>query len=272
MSSSATQMSTELDLERIIEEVTRFQLEIIGMPPATKPETLGTERMQWSVTAMQEEVNEFVVATEADNVIEAADALIDLIYFAAGRLYEMGVPASEIWVDVQRANMAKRRGELSKRPNSMGYDAVKPEGWQGPNHNWLVEITPWDVKNLQERAARRERLKSIPADVTSTVHAMKFSTGKVPLSLIPMEGMVAEAQAFDYGRNKYAAWNHLKGRPVSEYIDAALRHIYSFASGENLDPEADGTVHHLGAARANLSMTLCVLGLHPEMDDRRINP
>ena len=114
----------------IFNDTRAFNSLILGMPPKNKPTRLSLLRKGWAVTAFEEEVEEFKDAT---NIADEADALIDLIYFAAGRLYEMGLNGGPLWNEVHNANLHKQRGELSKRPGSEGYDAIKPEGWVPPD-------------------------------------------------------------------------------------------------------------------------------------------
>lgn len=137
---------------RMLSSVARFNREIVGLPLPSRPQVLDPSRLRWAMSALNEEISEFEEATENGDVAEAADALIDLVYFALGRLVEMGVPAKAVFDEVQQANMGKRRGELSKRPGSRGYDAVKPEGWQPPNHSWLLELDLDLIEDLQRRA------------------------------------------------------------------------------------------------------------------------
>lgn len=127
-----------------------FNEKIIGLPIPEKATVLGPERAAWALTALNEELKEFETATGTANVEEAADALIDLVYFALGRLVEMGVPAVAVFEEVQRANMEKTRGELSKRPYSKGFDAVKPKGWTGPDHSWLLGYGHAELENAKK--------------------------------------------------------------------------------------------------------------------------
>lgn len=124
----------------MLAKVETFNREVIGLPIPQQPKCLDAKRTKWAETAMLEEVQEFVDASRAKDVPEAADALIDLVYFALGRLVEMGVPATAVFEAVHEANMSKQRGELSKRPGSKGFDAVKPPGWRAPDHSWLLSF------------------------------------------------------------------------------------------------------------------------------------
>lgn len=134
----------------MLDKVARFNVDVTSLPIPLAPKTLGLKRLGWSRKAMEEEIQEFDDATRAGDVEEAADALVDLVYFALGRLVEMGIPAGAVFEEVQRANMNKVRGELSKRPGSLGHDAVKPEGWTAPVHDWLLGFTLMDMQKARK--------------------------------------------------------------------------------------------------------------------------
>lgn len=149
---------------RMLAKVEQFNLEVCALPIPAEPSIMDEQRLEWANTAMQEELTEFNGACEAGDVLEAADALIDLVYFALGRLIEMGVPATAVMDEVQRANMGKERGELSKRPGSKGHDAVKPDGWTPPDHAWLLGFTLADLadlRRLRDQEAQREALSPV---------------------------------------------------------------------------------------------------------------
>lgn len=81
------------------------------------------------------------------------DALVDLLVVTIGNCYLFGLlnvhenPVNifgeqqtildEAWDRVQRANLQKERGLVSKRGHEM--DLVKPEGWKPPDHSDLVD-------------------------------------------------------------------------------------------------------------------------------------
>ncbi len=106
------------------------------------------------------------------------------------------------------------------------------------------------------------------ADVTSggKKNAIGNWMEKPRMSLIPYEGLEAEAQAFSFGELKYATHNWRKGLKVSYLLDAALRHTTAAANGETLDPESG--VPHLGCARACMSMAVWTMKHRPDLDDR----
>lgn len=118
----------------VFRRTAEFNREVCGIVTPSTPTRLNPDRKGWTLAALHEEIQEF---EEAQTLVDEVDALIDLIYFAAGRMQEMGVDGSLAFNEVQHANMRKVRGELSKRPGSQGYDAIKPSGWVGPNYSWL---------------------------------------------------------------------------------------------------------------------------------------
>lgn len=89
---------------------------------------------------------------------------------------------------------------------------------------------------------------------------------KPRLSLMPMEAMYDVGDALTYGETHYGTSNWKKGIPVSYLIDAALRHLLQFASGEDLDK--DSKCPHLGSAMANISFASWMMRHKKKMDDR----
>lgn len=78
-----------------------------------------------------EEYTEFEnAATPEDKV----DALVDLIYIAAGTLTMFNVDGDEAFDKVHEANMKKILGTKKGRSNKTGNDVCKPKGWKAPSH------------------------------------------------------------------------------------------------------------------------------------------
>jgi hypothetical protein len=95
---------------------------------------------------------------------------------------------------------------------------------------------------------------------------VKFDTGKPQFSLIPVSAITEEALVLAYGAEKYGRDNWRKGMDWTRLIDAALRHIYAFSNGEDLDLETGR--HHLAHARCELAFLIEYATTHPELDDR----
>lgn len=128
-------------MKDLVGAVAAFHRSILGLHPPAVPTRLLPTRKEWAVTAMLEELVEF---RDAEVIEEEADALADLVYFALGRADEMGFDMRPVFAEVHAKNMQKKRGEQSKRPGSMGFDAIKPAGWLSPVHNLQpVASRPW---------------------------------------------------------------------------------------------------------------------------------
>lgn len=130
----------------MINDVYYFTRHITQIPFHTKPTLLIGERKEFALKALEEELFEFSVA---ENINDQIDALLDLVYFALGRLYEMGIPvhaAKACWNAVHQANMEKTCGITSR---GFFNDAVKPEGWVAPDHSWVEALGPVELELLQ---------------------------------------------------------------------------------------------------------------------------
>ena len=107
-----------------------------GHPVSPYPRQMDPERAAKRYHWMLEEINEFI---EADEIVEQADAMIDLIYFALGTLVEMGIQPDNLFDIVQEANMAKLWPDGTPHYNSEGKTA-KPDGWEDPHAKLEQEI------------------------------------------------------------------------------------------------------------------------------------
>lgn len=138
-----------------------------GLLVGDRPGHLTKRKLKERVECMLEELQEFaeacglelqshngstshivVAEIHGDQDLSAqADALIDLVYFAKGTSVMLGLPWSELWDDVQRANMAKVRG-VGKRGHAV--DCVKPEGWIGPQTGVILREADYDRSEWTE--------------------------------------------------------------------------------------------------------------------------
>lgn len=123
----------------MVDDVYKFNKEIIKTEECKTSKVLNRERLLFALTAMYEELHEFTVANNSNNIGEALDAMIDLIYFALGRCYEMGISKEQFyscWKIVQEKNMQKT---LGKKNRGTDVDAIKPEGWEAANLNEVLK-------------------------------------------------------------------------------------------------------------------------------------
>lgn len=77
--------------------------------------------------------------------------------------------------------------------------------------------------------------------------AVKHDDGKMGFEFLPPDALSAINDVFRFGAKKYAPHNWEKGFAWTRLINAAFRHLFAYATGEDRDPES-GLSHltHLG--------------------------
>jgi hypothetical protein len=125
-------------------DVIKFNKEVICTEQPKNLKLLDNERLKFGVKVLQEETDEFQQAhldeslNTDEAIAESIDALIDLIYFAFGRMYEMGLTPQQFancWSEVHEKNMQKKKGNKGRGSDQ---DAIKPEGWEKPCVNTIL--------------------------------------------------------------------------------------------------------------------------------------
>lgn len=111
------------------DDIEEFHEQIIQLEKPTKVGIISDEFILERTRFLNEEVEEFTTTGMSGDMVGVADALADIVYVALGTAWLMGIPFQAIWDVVHSANMKKVRG-ITKRGNK--HDAVKPEGWVGP--------------------------------------------------------------------------------------------------------------------------------------------
>lgn len=192
-----------MELAGMIHKVDEFQRNIQELPVPSKVEQLLPTRRQFRVGHMREELDEFDAAWEERNLVKQVDGLGDLIYVAIGALLEMGVPPDKIFAAIHDANMRKVKGE-TKRANSGGFDAVKPEGWIPPEG----EIT----KILQEMDVRWKVSKQL-------VEVTKLSIAKSE----DYNSETARDEYFPFGDMSYAQMIWTKASRAKNLVKRAMK-------------------------------------------------
>ena len=111
------------------DDVEEFHEHVLNLEKPTQVGLISDEFILERTRFLSEEVDEFTIAGMSGDMVGVADALADIVYVALGTAWQMGIPFQAIWDVVHSANMKKVRG-ITKRGNK--HDAVKPEGWVGP--------------------------------------------------------------------------------------------------------------------------------------------
>jgi hypothetical protein len=93
----------------------------------------------------------------------------------------------------------------------------------------------------------------------------KHDKGKRQYTIFPVDALNEIVDAMAYGKEKYEGTNWKDGLSWDSLVNASLRHIYSFVSGESIDQESN--ISHLAHAAASLAMLLHLEGnKKPEND------
>jgi len=80
----------------------------MGQPVGHKAKPLPASREAVRIELIREEfIDELIPALAAGDMVETADACIDIIYVTLGLLTEMGIDAQVLFDEVQASNMSK---------------------------------------------------------------------------------------------------------------------------------------------------------------------
>ena len=96
----------------------------------------------------------------------------------------------------------------------------------------------------------------------------RYNDGKADFSLIPLCTLEEEARVWQYGKEKYAAWNWAKGMDWSIPFACLMRHMAAWQRGEECDPESG--LPHLAHAACNLRMLTLYSRTYQQGDDRPV--
>lgn len=94
-----------------------------------------------------------------------------------------------------------------------------------------------------------------------------FSQHKIGYDQIPIEMLTELAKVFDFGASKYSRDNWKLGTDWHEFYGSALRHIFAWWDGENLDQESG--LNHLAHAICNLTFLIYYQQHGVGIDDRK---
>jgi predicted HAD superfamily Cof-like phosphohydrolase len=128
-------------MKNFVEDIRDFHRKF-GLEYKGKPRMLDLDLARFRIDFMQEELDEYVLATGAQDVVKQLDALVDLLYVVFGTAHMHGFNIEEAWRRVHEANMTKVKvlGKDDARSTRGGskYDVVKPTTWVAPNLEDLV--------------------------------------------------------------------------------------------------------------------------------------
>jgi len=119
------------------QQVAEFNTQILDIQPGLIITGLTEANFILSIKQLNEEISEFEQADEANDLPGQVDAMLDLVYFALGILYKMGLSPLEIntlFTAVHEANMTKAIGKKKGREVEGATDAIKPVDFKDPKN------------------------------------------------------------------------------------------------------------------------------------------
>lgn len=111
-------------------------------------------------------------------------------------------------------------------------------------------IDDWSKKSATIQQKPYQALPTIPTGAKKN----DVVDAKVRLDLFPPSAYYGISTVFTYGAVKYDDWNWAKGLPYSRLYGALLRHMMSWFSGQETDPETGFS--HLWHAGCNIAMLI----------------
>lgn len=127
-------------MSSMFEQVGDFR-RAMSLPMGQAPALLTPEQTSYFARFIMEELSEYLKACEEGTLVDAADALVDLVYVTLGCAHAMGLPFDKLFAIVHKANMGKiPANEYIRSLRGSQYDVVKPMGWVPPEDEMRVVI------------------------------------------------------------------------------------------------------------------------------------
>ena len=98
---------------------------------------------------------------------------------------------------------------------------------------------------------------------------MKYDKTKTDLSLLPPEALESIARVFQFGAEKYSAFDWRYDGPNTEWLrtySSLQRHLHAWAKCEDIDPESG--LDHLSHAATQLLILITHVKENTNMDNR----
>ncbi len=102
--------------------------------------------------------------------------------------------------------------------------------------------------------------------VNENEQGLRFNEGKTKWSLVPFKALVPMVKVLEFGAKKYAPNNWKKGLKYTDIYDSMQRHLNSFMSGEDNDPESK--ISHVGHILCNALFLSYMVIYRKDLDDR----
>ena len=132
----------------------------------------------------------------------------------------------------------------------------------------MEDARPDETAEVDRFADEGGAMMPVPAKLPDTNPKSQYGTKKPSLlSCVPASALIIEGQVMALGRHKYGPFNWRDNSvAASVYIDAAIRHLLAWNSGQDDDPESG--VSHLGHVRACMGILIDAVETGNLVDDR----
>jgi predicted HAD superfamily Cof-like phosphohydrolase len=121
------------------------------LPIGATPAFLTSAETSYFARFILEELSEYLRAVEEGHLVDAADALVDLVYVAMGCAHAMGMPFDKLFDIVHQSNMRKEPANAYIRSvRGSQYDVVKPIGWVGPECEMQLLISEMQYRGVND--------------------------------------------------------------------------------------------------------------------------
>lgn len=127
--------------------------------------------------------------------------------------------------------------------------------WSKVNKN-LSSTTKWNPEQNYES----------PKGLDKQELGSRYNNGKPKWSLVPQSALLPMVAVLEYGAEKYAPHNWMKGLKVTEICESMKRHLDAFMEGELVDSESG--LPHVGHIQCNAMFLAWMLANRPDLDDR----
>lgn len=96
----------------------------------------------------------------------------------------------------------------------------------------------------------------------------RYNEGKLRWRNFPMFLMRGLIQVGQMGESKYNTYNFLKGLPVSDTLDSAMRHLDALIDPLQQDRDNESLINHGYHAAWNILVATWMIENRPDLDDR----
>ena len=151
------------------EQMTNFQkvcsfMRTMGQEVKAAPGFPDDETVGLRVDLISEEFEEFVSACEDDDIVEAADAIADMLYVVYGAAAALGINADAVFNEVHRSNMTKIQPDGTVLRDANG-KVQKPSSYERPNIAEVIGVSSnVDSGGVKAKVAQLQAPYALEAD------------------------------------------------------------------------------------------------------------